>query len=285
VIMVSAGTVADCLETGARRLREAGIPDARREARLILAHAMGLEFVAVLGYPERPVTDLKGFDSLIERRAAREPMSHLTGHREFWSLEFEVTAATLDPRSDSETLVEAALACVEHRLGPMRILDFGTGTGCLLLSLLSEFRRATGLGIDASVDALVVAERNARRLGLADRAKFVAGDWGAALTGRYDLIASNPPYIPTGDIDYLQPEVSRYEPRGALDGGEDGLESYRRLGPDICRLLRDGGSAVVEFGLGQGPAVARLMEAEGLKAQGFWADLAGHDRCLILHKG
>ncbi len=282
--MSGPGSIASCLADGARRLSEAGVPDARREARLILAHALGLEPVTILGYPERPVDDAGPYQDLIARRAAREPLSHLTGRREFWSLEFEVTPSTLDPRPDSETLVEAALAAIPDRQVAISIVDFGAGTGCLLLALLSEYPSATGLGIDIDEDALAVARRNATRLGFSDRAAFVRGDWGESLAGPVDLIVANPPYIRAGDIANLQREVAEYEPRRALDGGPDGLAAYRRLGPDITGLLKPGGVAVLEFGLGQGLDVARLMSAESLIDQGFSADLAGHDRCLTLRK-
>ena len=282
--MSGAATIGACLEEGARRLAKAGIPDARREARLILAHALGVGVTTILGYPERAVEDAGRFDSLIARRAAREPLSHLTGRREFWSLEFEVTPETLDPRADSEALVEAALAAIADRQAPLSVLDFGTGTGCLLLALLSELPNARGVGIDIAEQTLAVARRNAAGLGLAERALFAIGDWGGSLAGPFDLIVSNPPYIPAGEISGLQPEVAGFEPRRALDGGVDGLDAYRRLGPDISRLLRSGGVAVLEFGLGQGDAVARLMAVEGLAPQGFTADLAGHDRCLTLAK-
>ena len=278
-------SIATCLETGARRLDAAGIPDARREARLILAHALGVEPVVILGYPERPVEDAGHYQGLIERRAAREPLSHLTGRREFWSLDFEVTPETLDPRADSETLVEAALAALPDHEAPLSIVDFGTGSGCLLLALLSELPNASGLGIDIAEETLAVARRNAARLGLDGRSLFSIGDWGAALAGPFDLVVSNPPYIPASEIAGLQPEVAGFEPRRALDGGADGLDAYRRLGPDIFRLLRSGGVAVLEFGLGQGAAVEGLMSAEGLTSQGFRRDLAGLDRCLVLGKG
>ena len=277
-------SIAECLEAGARRLADAGIPDARREARLILAHALGVEPVTILGYPERPVEDAGRFDGLIARRAAREPLSHLTGRREFWSLEFEVTPAVLDPRADSETVVEAALAAIPDRQAPLSIVDFGTGTACLLLALLSELHNAKGLGIDIAEDTLAVACRNAARLGLGGRARFAIGDWGVALAGPFDLIVGNPPYIPASEIAGLQAEVAGFEPHRALDGGTDGLDAYRRLGPDIFRLLRPGGVAVLEFGLAQGAAVARLMAAEGLTPQGFSRDIAGHDRCLTMTK-
>jgi release factor glutamine methyltransferase len=278
------GTIADRLEAGRRRLAEAGIEDARREARLILAHALGVEPVTIMGYPERIVEDVGGYDALISRRAAREPLSHLTGRREFWSLEFEVTPETLDPRPDSETLIEAVLGALPDRNAALSILDLGTGTGCLLLALLSELPNACGLGIDISEKTLAVARRNAQRLGLADRADFAVGDWGEALTGPFDLVVSNPPYIPSDDIGGLQAEVSQYEPRRALDGGADGLAAYRRLAVDFSRLLSPQGVAALEFGVGQGRAIAGLMTEQELVNPIFHKDLAGHDRCLTLLK-
>jgi len=275
-------TIGACVEEGARRLAAAGIEESRREARLILAHALSADIARVIGYPEQPVPDPAAYEALIERRAAREPLSHLTGIREFWSLEFEVGPAVLDPRPDSETLIAAALDAVPDGDAPLSLLDFGAGSGCLLLALLSELPNATGLGVDRSEEALAVARRNAQRLGLAGRARFAAGDWGAGLDGAFDIIVSNPPYIPAGDIPALQPEVARYEPLAALDGGADGLDSYRILAPQIARLRAPGGIVLLEFGQGQGPAVAEIMRASGLKNHVFYPDLAGIDRCILL---
>jgi len=277
-------TIGECVASGARRLAAAGVPDARRESRLILAYALDIEPVAVTGYPERPVSDPQAFEALIARRARREPLSHLTGRREFWSLEFETGPATLDPRPDSETLVEAALAVMEERQAPLSLLDFGAGTGCLLLALLHELPVATGLGVDVSPEALAVARRNAERLGLESRARFEEGNWGESLAGPFDLIVCNPPYIPGADIAGLEPEVSDFEPRLALDGGPDGLDAYRALMPDVARLMAPEGAAVLEFGAGQGEAVGQIAAAEGLTAAGFASDLAGLDRCLTARK-
>ena len=277
-------TIGECVADGARRLAVAGVPDARREARLILAHALGIEPVAVTGYPERPVSDPQAFEALVARRARREPLSHLTGRREFWSLEFETGPATLDPRPDSETLVEAALAAVQDREAPLSLLDLGAGTGCLLLALLHELPMAAGLGVDVSPEALAVARRNADRLGLASRLRLEEGNWGESLDGPFDLIVCNPPYIPTADIPGLEPEVSVFEPPLALDGGPDGLDAYRALMPDVARLLASEGAAVLEFGAGQGQAVGKIVAAEGLVAAGVARDLAGLDRCLTARK-
>jgi release factor glutamine methyltransferase len=238
-----------------------------------------------MGYPERGVAEIEAYRALIARRASREPLSHLTARREFWSLDFEVTEATLDPRPDSETLIEAVLARLPDRHAPLSVLDLGTGSGCLLLALLTELPMATGVGIDIAEDTLAVARRNALRHGLGRRSVFLVGNWGEALAGSFDVIVSNPPYIPTGEIELLQPEVARFEPRRALDGGDDGLEAYRRLGPEIVRLLGPEGPAVLEFGQGQGSAVSAIMSSESLLVRGFAADLSGHDRCIVLEKG
>lgn len=282
--MSARATIEDCIAAGARRLAAAGIPAPRREARLILAHVLGAEPFALMGYPERVVTDVSGYEALIGRRAAREPLSHLTGRREFWSLDFEVTPATLDPRADSETLVEAALNAVPDADAALSVLDLGTGTGCLLLALLSERPIAAGLGVDIDPAAVVVARRNAARLGLAGRAHFAVGNWGEALTGPFDLVMANPPYVQAAEIPGLEREVAEYEPRRALDGGPDGLDAYRALTGDIARLVAPRGTAVLEFGLGQGDDVAALMASAGLVADGFVHDLSGHRRCVVCRK-
>ncbi len=277
-------SIGECLAAAARRLTEAGIPDARRESRSILAHALGIEPVAVLGYPERSVGDTSRFEELIERRAAREPLSRLTGHREFWSLDFAVTPDTLDPRPDSETVVEAALEIFSDRAAPLRVLDLGAGTGCLLLALLHELPGAAGVGVDIQPAAIAVARKNAENLGLSSRARFIVGDWGGSLAGPFDLIVANPPYIPTGEIAGLQREVAQYEPRRALDGGPDGLEGYRALAGDLGRLLAPKGAAILEFGMGQANNVAHILESSGLHVEDFAADLSGTLRCAVCRK-
>ncbi len=282
--MTVPATIGDCVADGARRLAAAGIEDARREARLILALALGIEPVSVTGYPERPVPDPGPFEALIARRARREPLSHLTGRREFWSLEFETGPATLDPRPDSETVVAAALAAVADPNAPLRLLDLGTGTGCLLLALLHELPKAAGLGIDASPEALAVADRNAARLGLEPRVKFGGGNWGDSLDGPFDLIVCNPPYIPSAEIAELAPEVAVFEPRVALDGGPDGLGAYRALAPDVARLLAGDGMAILEIGAGQRRAAEQIVVSQGLVVTGISHDLAGHERCLSVRK-
>jgi len=278
-------TIKSSLDDGARILSGAGVESPRQEARLLLAHASGLGIATLMGYPERVVENDSLFRQLVSRRAAREPLSHLFGRREFWSLPFKVTADTLDPRPDSETIVEAALDCVSDRPAPLRILDLGTGTGCLLLALLSELPTAFGVGVDRSIAAAQVAAENAVTLGFGGRAAFVVGDWGQAVLGNFDLIVSNPPYIPRGHIDGLELEVSRYEPRLALAGGEDGLSAYRAILPDLPGFLSPGGVAVLEIGADQADSVTALAQKAGLVVLPVRSDLASRDRCLVCRKG
>lgn len=279
----AAATVRDAIDRAARQLAAAGIEEPRRDARLLLADALGVGQGALLTADDRPIDARAAarFAAHVARRAAREPVSRILGVREFWSLPFRLTPATLDPRPDSETLIEAALAAVPDRAAPLRLLDLGTGSGCLLLALLSELPQATGLGVDNDSAALAVAAENARALGFAARAEFRRGDWGHGLAERFDLVVANPPYIAEGDIAGLAPEVALHEPRGALAGGVDGLDAYRLLAPQLAGLLRDGGSAVLEFGRGQSHDVEGLLTAESLEIRGFRGDLGGTVRCVV----
>ena len=282
--VIDESTVTRALDGAAARLGAAGIDEARREARLLLAHALGSGTAALIADPARPL-DRAAQDrlaALVDRRAAREPMSHILGRREFWSLDFAVTRDVLDPRADSETLVEAALALFPDRAAPLAVLDLGTGTGCLLLAVLAERPGARGLGVDASEAALRIAAGNADRLGLGARASFRHGDWGDGLTGRFDLILCNPPYIPAGAIAALAPEVAHWEPRLALDGGADGLDAYRTLAGQFNRLLEPKAVAVVEVGDEQADAVTEIFAAAGLVEDSRRRDLSGIERCLVL---
>ena len=267
----------------ARRLAGAGIDDARREARLLLAEATGLGGAAIIAHPERALSDDQAarLEALLRRREAREPLSRILGWREFWSLRFALGRETLDPRPDSETLIEAALAAIDRNRA-LSVLDLGTGTGCLLLAFLSEAPNARGLGIDLSNAALAVAEGNAQSLGLGGRARFRQSDWGLGLDERFDLILCNPPYIPAGTVESLAPEVAVFDPPLALAGGEDGLDAYRRLSDELPRLLSPGGLAIIEIGAGQAEAVTAILAAHGLELRGSRADLAGITRCLLL---
>jgi release factor glutamine methyltransferase len=280
---ISTATVGNVIAQATAQLDAAGVAESRREARLILAVALEVDPATVLGYPERRIDEaaLTRLDRLIARRLKHEPFSRLKGTREFWSLDFALSPETLDPRPDSETLIDAALAHLLDRRAPLRLLDFGTGTGCLLLALLSELPNATGLGIDILPGAVETARRNALALRLGARARFSLGDWDRGIEGEADVILANPPYIPSQEIPSLAPEVAAYEPRGALDGGPDGLDAYRALAPATRRLLTRGGLACIEIGAGQAVPVAELLRKSGLMINEIRRDLSGIERCLV----
>jgi release factor glutamine methyltransferase len=276
-------TIRQLLDDAASRLAAAGVQEPRRDARLLLAAATNSEGAALLARDDRPVEPeaVARFAGHVARRERREPVSRILGSREFWSLPFILTPALLDPRPDSEALIEAALDQVADRTRPLRLLDLGTGSGCLLIALLWELPNATGLGVDREPDAVAGATANAEALGLGARARFRPGDWGEGLAERFDLIVANPPYIPDGEIAALAPEVAQYEPRGALAGGPDGLDAYRALAGQLAGLLAADGRAVIEFGQGQDAAVAALLRAAGLEVLGFRHDLSGVVRCVV----
>jgi release factor glutamine methyltransferase len=268
----------------AEKLAAAGIEGARGEAWLLLAAATGrsrAELIAGVPLGLSPVEEQR-LEALAARRLRREPMAYILAEREFWSLPLHVGPAVLVPRPESETVVEAALEQIGDRAAPLRILDLGTGSGCLLLALLSELPRASGLGIDRSAAALAIASGNAERLGLADRAAFREGDWGRDLAGPFDVIVSNPPYVAPADAAGLAPEVLAFEPADALFAGPDGLCAYRALAPDCARLLAEGGFACLEIGQGQDAAVAAILRRHGLRLVASRPDLAGIERCLVL---
>lgn len=218
---------------------------------------------------------------LLARVVAHEPLSRILGIREFWGLPFALSADTLDPRPESETVVAAVLDRLPDRDHAYRLLDLGTGTGCLLLALLSELPHATGIGVDIAPGAARTARYNAVQLGLAGRAQFLAGHWAAAIAGRFDAVVANPPYIPTSDIAGLAAEVREYDPRRALDGGPDGLASYREIVSALPRLLRPGGRFATEVGAGLADIVAAILTAQGLRLDSIVPDLAGIPRCVV----
>lgn len=285
VLADSAETVGAHLCRAGRALRRAGIESPRREARLLLAHAVECRTEDLLRDPHAavPPEAAHRFGALLRRRCTREPVAYLLGATEFWSLPVAASPATLIPRADSETLIEEALAAFPRREAVRRVLDLGTGTGCLLLAALTEFPAAKGIGVDIEPAAAMLARRNAAALGLAERAAFVAGAWAAALAGgAFDLVLCNPPYVEAEAIARLAPEVARHEPRSALDGGADGLDAYRALLPEIRRMLAPSGRAVIELGQGQRPAVEALAAAAALVPLGCRDDLGGVDRALLL---
>lgn len=259
----------------------------RLDAELLLAHALGEERLAMLaGTAPVSAEAVVRFEAMVERRRGREPVAHIVGQREFWSLPLRVTPDVLVPRPDSETLIEAAIAEREAQ-APASILDLGTGSGALLLAALSHWPGARGLGIDRSAAALAVAEDNAVRLGLAGRAAFRRLDWQVPgwverVGGPFDLVLANPPYVP--DDAELMPEVADREPAGALFAGPDGLNDHRILLPALPRLLAPGGVAVLEFGDGQAAALGAMAADAGLAAR-IVADLAGRPRAIVLVKG
>jgi release factor glutamine methyltransferase len=272
-------SVARAIRDGAARLD--GIADnPRLESRLLLAHALGATQNDLIREPSRRI-DATSFGTLINRRIAREPLALIVGHREFWSMEFQVSPTTLIPRPDSETLIEAALAAFANRPPPRRIIDLGTGTGCLLLALLKEFPSAFGIGLDLFPDAAALAKANASRLGLARRSTFLAADWTRPINGRFDLIISNPPYIRGADIETLMPEVALYEPRAALDGGADGYDAYRIILPNLKNTLEHNGAAILELGIGQANYVTDAAREAGLESS-LRLDLAEIPRAIVL---
>jgi release factor glutamine methyltransferase len=272
-------TITEAVRAGAASLD--GIADnPRLEARLLLAHAVGLTRNDLIRDPERRI-ETTDFETLLTRRIRREPLALIVGRREFWSLDFKVSPATLIPRADSETLVEAALAIFADRPPPRRILDLGTGTGCLLLALLAEFPSAFGIGLDRGPDAAALAQLNARQLGLVDRCAFLVSDWTNSIAGRFDLIVANPPYIRGGDIGSLMPEVACHEPHSALDGGVDGYDAYRAIIPNLKHNLEPNGVVVLELGQGQATYVTDLALAVGFDAS-LRLDLAEIPRAIVL---
>ena len=293
-------TLNDLLAAAARTLGQAGIEDAPREARRLAELALGIGAAEVFARkigPLAPEEDA-AFARLIAGRAARIPFARLAGEREFWSLSFRLVAATLVPRPETETLVEAALARIGDRGAALRVLDLGTGSGCLLLALLSELPRATGLGVDTDLDGLDCARANAARLGLAARTMWRQGDWATGLDGLFDVVLANPPYVAEWEWGVLQPEVRDHDPKRALVAGASGLDAYRRIIPELPRLLARagesprainvaplpgrGGFACLEIGAGQAGAITRDAAEAGLGVVEIRRDLAGIERCVVL---
>ncbi|WP_315787626.1 MULTISPECIES: peptide chain release factor N(5)-glutamine methyltransferase [unclassified Bradyrhizobium] len=289
--IVAGATIDAARRTLAARLAAAGLDSPELDARRLVGHAMQLDLTGLVMHGQRQLSqeDAQRLDVLASRRLAGEPVARILGTKEFWGLELQLSADTLVPRPDTETVVELAL---EHLAAGgdlkrrLRIADLGTGSGAILLALLSELPRAYGVGTDISVAALETARDNAQALGLADRAGFIACSFAAALQAPLDLIVSNPPYIPSTDIEDLAIEVRAHDPRRALDGGGDGLDAYRALIPQAARLLQPGGALIVEVGVGQSGDVATLMTEAGLAidSAGVRADLGGISRAVMALK-
>ena len=259
----------------------------RSEARRLVEAALNWPIASQLADPDQTIdaASLEALDALLHRRAERhEPLSRILGRREFWGLSLEIDGATLDPRPDTETLVELALDLFSgpERSPPGQILDLGTGSGALLLALLSEYPEAQGLGVDQDSGTLATAARNAAQLGLGERAQFEGGDWLSGVSGRFDLIVSNPPYIPTGDLAGLDRAVRDFDDPLALDGGADGLAFYARTLREAGRCLAPGGVLILELGIGQADSVQALGRDSGWRLLSLRDDLAGIPRAMAL---
>lgn len=272
------------LRRGAALLSEAGIAEASGDARFLLLGLLDLEAPDLVLGGDHPLDAgaAAAFDAALARRLSGEPVARILGAWEFWGLPFRLAPETLVPRPDTEILVEAALASVPDRTAPLRCLDLGTGSGCILTALLSELPGAFGIGVDRSAAALGVARDNAVANGMGDRSAFLVGDWCESLRGPFDLVVSNPPYIARDVIPTLHREVQAHDPVAALDGGPDGLAAYRRIlaGVRAGALLARGGTLAVEIGYDQAEAVRSLARAAGFIDRGLTRDLAGHDRVL-----
>lgn len=270
------GSIRASLNAAAAQLAAVS-PTARLDTELLMAHALGITRDRMLldGLDrDAPVQ----FSALLARRLAHEPVAYITGERDFWTITLHVAPGVLIPRADSETLIEAAVDHFRVR-PPTCILDLGTGSGALLLAALSQWQDAHGLGVDASERALEIAELNAHSLSLDERARFKLGDWAEGLDGQFDLILCNPPYVESDA--QLSREVADFEPASALFAGAEGLDDYRRLAPQIARLLAPAGCACIEIGKDQATSAGALFAAQGLSVI-VRKDLAGHDRCLII---
>lgn len=288
--LATAATVAQAVRAMTSVFRDAGLDTPSVDARRLAGYALALDAIGLVRSEARPLTstELRRLTEVTSRRLAHEPVSRIEGARAFHGLSLRVSPATLDPRPDTETLVEGVLGLVAAgRLGsagsPLRILDLGTGTGAILISLLARLSSASGVGVDISADALTVAASNAAQCGVAGRASFQRTDWCRGIEGVFDLVVSNPPYIPSVDIAALAPEVRLYDPSVALDGGADGLDAYRRIVAEVPRVLAVGGWLAVEVGAGQAPAVIDLIEASPafqVARPLIWRDLGGISRCV-----
>ena len=276
-------TLAAALDDVEARLKEAAIEDPRFESRVLVARAVGLSVGEVLFHSRRPISPAEASQiaRYTEERSKRRPVSHIFGEKEFWSLTFEVTPDVLTPRPDTETLVEAALELIPDRDRTLSVLDLGVGSGCILISLLTELPQAYGVGVDIDFDACLVARRNAVRLGLDNRSAIIQGDWISAIGGKFDLVLSNPPYIPIGEIETLEPEVRDYEPRLALSGGRDGLDCYKRILTGVGTVIRPGGSLLLEVGSGQAPLVSAMARQNPLFRVKTTTDLGKVERCVL----
>jgi release factor glutamine methyltransferase len=283
-----ARTAAEVRRALTAKFHAAGLDSPDLDSRILIGHALGLDHAALAAAATRRLgaDEESAIATVADRRLAGEPVARILGYKEFWSLPLRIDAATLVPRPETETVVEAALAAIDvggPRSRELRIADLGTGSGALVLALLSELPNAFAIGTDTSTKALVVARDNARRLAQT-RARFIVCNMAAALRGPFDAIVSNPPYIASGDIATLAPDVRDFDPHLALDGGTDGLDFYRAIAEAAPALLASGGALVVELGIGQAEPVAHLFAAAGLAPSPPHPDLSGTPRALVARK-
>jgi release factor glutamine methyltransferase len=269
--------------------RDVGIETAQRDARLLLLDAVNIEHMDLIRAPREPLgaDAAEKLSSHVAKRLTRVPVARILGEWEFWSLPFTLVADALVPRPDSETVVAAALIALKerrHHSDGLRILDLGTGSGCLLVSLLHEMPGAVGVGVDIVPEAVAIARHNAARNAVGDRAEFHVADWGEGLTGPFDLIVSNPPYIPDPIIDTLEPEVRLHDPRRALAGGRDGLEAYRAIADAIPDLLAPDGVVALEIGSDQAETVPKIFSQRGYAIEGPFADFGARPRAIVLRR-
>ncbi len=276
-------TIQDVLRQAVLDLQAAKIESASLDARLLMQEAMGVTREQLMLAMDDTISAaaLHRFDALVSRRLKREPVSKILGRREFYGMDFKVSIDTLDPRPDSETLVDCVLANLEDHAKPYRIIDLGVGTGCVSLALLKALPHASLVGVDCSHAALAIAQENALKLGLSSRTAFCLSNWFESVDGVFDVIVSNPPYIPSREAAQLAPEVAMFDPRLALDGGEDGLDAYRTLLQQASVRRQQGGLIAVEIGAGQHLAVSQIAAASGLGEAQMFKDLAGIIRCLL----
>jgi release factor glutamine methyltransferase len=281
-VKLAAATRRGALKEAVLLMKAAGLDTPVLDARLIVQHALGISWDTLYLKEDQPLTEGERtrLEAELSRRAAHEPVSRIVGRRHFWTLDLAVSPDTLDPRADTESLIETVVAAIPVRDRPLRVLDLGTGTGAILLALLAEYPNATGLGVDLSEGALSTARINAESHGLGDRAAFAAGHWTDGVAGPFDVIVSNPPYIDSGDLAGLPPEVREHDPALALDGGPDGLDAYRTIIPAIPALLGAGGLVVLEIGAGHAESVTRIAREHGLAPAGRRTDLGGIERAL-----
>ena len=264
------------------KMLNSSIENPRLDTKVLLANALGcsVDRITIDELIEISNSQMKVIDKSIDRRIRGEPVSRIIGKREFWSLDFKITRATLDPRHETETLIDVILNYIHLAKNNLSILDLGTGSGCILLSLLSELKCASGVGLDISYDAIKVAKFNCEALGLSDRAQFIVSDWFGSINSKFDILVSNPPYVKVNDFSNLQVEVKSFDPKIALIGGSDGLEAYRVITSGAKKLLKKDGVIVLEIGFNQKKLVEDLLFAQGFNKITCHNDLSGNFRCI-----